>query len=82
MDLNGIDESVVEKVAGEGYFAREKGKKGKEGEEEFFAQGEKPEVSMSFLVVRYGYIKMLTYGRRRRNHPATEPMTRNQLTKR
>ncbi|KAI9790248.1 MAG: hypothetical protein M1816_005273 [Peltula sp. TS41687] len=43
VDLNGIDESTVEKVATDGYFAREKGKKGKQGEEEFFAQGEKTE---------------------------------------
>lgn len=44
MDLKGIDEKTVEKVSEEGYFAREK--KGEtSGEEEFFKQGEKPEVS-------------------------------------
>ncbi|KAI9887407.1 MAG: hypothetical protein M1823_000744 [Watsoniomyces obsoletus] len=43
VDLSGIDEKTVDKVAGDGYFARDKGKKGKKGEEEFFAQGEKPE---------------------------------------
>ena len=46
VDLKGVDEGTIEKVATEGYFAREKGKdkKDKKGEEEFFAQGEKPEV--------------------------------------
>ncbi|KAJ9658379.1 60S ribosomal protein L6 [Coniosporium apollinis] len=42
VDLDGIDDSVVEKVGGEGYFAREKRSK-KQGEEQFFKQGEKPE---------------------------------------
>ena len=44
IDLKGIDEKIVEKVAEEGYFAREK-KQDKKGEEAFFKQGEKPEVS-------------------------------------
>ena len=44
VELKGIDEKVVEKVAGEGYFSREK-KGEKSGEEAFFKQGEKPEVS-------------------------------------
>jgi len=39
-----VDSSVVEKVSGEGYFTKDKVKKGK-GEEAFFKQGEKPEVS-------------------------------------
>ncbi|KAI9851991.1 MAG: hypothetical protein M1824_002207 [Vezdaea acicularis] len=43
VDLKGVDEKTVEKVAKDGYFAREKGKEGKKGEEEFFKQGEKPE---------------------------------------
>ena len=44
MELKGIDEKVVEKVGTEGYFTREK--KGEtNGEEAFFKQGEKPEVS-------------------------------------
>jgi len=42
VDLKGIDEETVEKVSAEGYFSREKGK-GKQGEEAFFKQGEKPE---------------------------------------
>ncbi|KAL8854623.1 MAG: hypothetical protein Q9221_000658 [Calogaya cf. arnoldii] len=44
VDLKGIDDKVVEKVAEEGYFTREK-KNDKVGEEAFFKQGEKPEVS-------------------------------------
>ncbi|KAL8771130.1 MAG: hypothetical protein Q9209_003301 [Squamulea sp. 1 TL-2023] len=42
VDLKGIDDKVVEKVAEEGYFTREK-KNDKVGEEAFFKQGEKPE---------------------------------------
>ncbi|KAK4694407.1 large subunit ribosomal protein L6e, partial [Lecanoromycetidae sp. Uapishka_2] len=42
VELKGIDEKVVEKVGGEGYFTREKATD-KKGEEKFFAQGEKPE---------------------------------------
>jgi large subunit ribosomal protein L6e len=45
VDLKGIDEKAVEKAACEGYFTREKGREGKQGEEQFFKQGEKPEVS-------------------------------------
>lgn len=44
VDLSGIDEEVLKKVGGEGYFTREKKQK-KQGEEAFFKQGEKPEVS-------------------------------------
>ena len=43
VELKGIDEKVVGKVGGEGYFTREK-KGEKSGEEAFFKQGEKPEV--------------------------------------
>ncbi|KAI9864939.1 MAG: hypothetical protein M1813_002710 [Trichoglossum hirsutum] len=43
VDLKGIDEKAVEKAACEGYFTREKGREGKQGEEQFFKQGEKPE---------------------------------------
>ncbi|KAI9840131.1 MAG: hypothetical protein M1837_001892 [Sclerophora amabilis] len=45
VDISGIDQKTVEKVSGDDYFAREKGKDKKKGEEEFFNQGEKPEVS-------------------------------------
>lgn len=43
VDISGIDSSVVEKVSGDAYFAREK-KSEKKGEDAFFKQGEKPEV--------------------------------------
>jgi large subunit ribosomal protein L6e len=43
VDLSGVDQAKVDEVAGEKYFAREKADK-KKGEEEFFKQGEKPEV--------------------------------------
>jgi len=43
VDISGIDSSVVEKVGGDAYFAREKKSKAK-GEDAFFKQGEKPEV--------------------------------------
>lgn len=42
--MAGLDSKKVDEVAGEKYFAREKGDK-KKGEAEFFKQGEKPEVS-------------------------------------
>jgi large subunit ribosomal protein L6e len=43
VDLSGVDSKKVDEVAGDKYFAREKGDK-KKGEEQFFKQGEKPEV--------------------------------------
>ena len=45
IELKGIDEKTVEKAAGEGYFTRDKAQK-KTGEEQFFSQGEKPEVGL------------------------------------
>ena len=42
--LKGVDEKVLEKVSQEGYFTKDKPAK-KKGEEGFFSQGEKPEVS-------------------------------------
>ena len=47
MDLKGIDEKVVDKVGEEGYFTRDKAED-KKGEDQFFAQGEKPEVSENY----------------------------------
>lgn len=44
VDLSGIDQKKVDEVAGDKYFAQEKSDK-KKGEEAFFKQGEKPEVS-------------------------------------
>lgn len=46
VDLKGIDKKVVEKVGEEGYFTRDKAEN-KKGEDQFFAQGEKPEVNES-----------------------------------
>jgi large subunit ribosomal protein L6e len=43
VDLSGIDSKKLDEIAGDKYFAREKGDK-KNGEEQFFKQGEKPEV--------------------------------------
>lgn len=43
VDLKGIDTKAVDKVSTEGYFTREKAQQ-KKGEEQFFSQGEKPEV--------------------------------------
>ena len=44
VDLKGIDQRAVDKVSEEDYFTREKAQQ-KRGEEQFFSQGEKPEVS-------------------------------------
>ena len=44
VELKGIDSATVEKAGGEGYFTADK-KTDKAGEEAFFKQGEKPEVS-------------------------------------
>jgi large subunit ribosomal protein L6e len=44
IDLSGLDQKKVDEIASEKYFAREKADKKKKGEEEFFKQGEKPEV--------------------------------------
>lgn len=48
VDISGVDSAKIEEIAGEKYFAREKSDK-KKGEEEFFKQGEKPEVSAERL---------------------------------
>jgi len=52
VELKGIDEKVVEKVAEEGYFTRDKPTQ-KHGEEEFFKQGEKPEVRIPSLMYQF-----------------------------
>jgi large subunit ribosomal protein L6e len=46
--LSGVDSKKVDEVAGDKYFAREKGDK-KKGEEQFFKQGEKAEVRICGL---------------------------------
>lgn len=51
VDLSGLDGSTVDKVASADYFVSEKSKKGKKGEDGFFAQGEKPEVSSGTYAV-------------------------------
>ena len=43
VNLAGLDQAKIDEVAGDKYFAREKSDK-KKGEDEFFKQGEKPEV--------------------------------------
>jgi len=45
VDVSGVDSKKLDEIAGEKYFAREKGDREskKKGEAEFFAQGEKPE---------------------------------------
>ena len=50
VELKGIDEKVMEKVGKEGYFTREKSRSSV-GEEQFFKQGEKAEVSESPIPV-------------------------------
>lgn len=45
VDLSGIDSSALERVSGAEYFSREKKSKAQKGEEAYFKQGEKPEVS-------------------------------------
>jgi large subunit ribosomal protein L6e len=44
VDLKGIDEKVVTKASADGYFTKDKESK-KPGEDAFFKQGEKPQVS-------------------------------------
>lgn len=46
IDLSGIDSSTLDKVTKPEYFVREKKSKSEKGEEAFFKQGEKPEVSV------------------------------------
>lgn len=51
IDLSGVDQAKVDEIASEKYFAREKADK-KKGEEEFFKQGEKPEVRIYEIYTR------------------------------
>ena len=48
VDLAGVDEKVLEKASSSDYFTKDK-KEQKKGEEAFFKQGEKPEVSSQAL---------------------------------
>ena len=52
VDLKGLDEKTIESVSADGYFSREKKKDGTKGEEEFFKQGEKPEVHYALSGVK------------------------------
>jgi len=45
VDISGLDQSTLEKIANPEYFARAKKSKKEKGEEAFLKQGEKPEVS-------------------------------------
>jgi large subunit ribosomal protein L6e len=46
LDVSGLDKKILEKVSKSEYFGKDKAAK-KTGEEAFFKQGEKPEVSFS-----------------------------------
>jgi large subunit ribosomal protein L6e len=48
IEVSGLDAKLLEKVSDKGYFTKDKAEK-KKGEEAFFKQGEKPEVSESIL---------------------------------
>lgn len=48
IDVSGVDTAVIDKVSQEGYFTKDKADK-KKGEEAFFKQGEKAEVSRDEL---------------------------------
>lgn len=50
VDIKGVDTKVIDKAAEEGYFTKGKESKAK-GEEAFFKQGEKPEVSTIYPVL-------------------------------
>jgi large subunit ribosomal protein L6e len=71
VDLSGVDSKKVEEVAGDKYFAREKGDK-KKGEEQFFKQGDKPEVRK--FCVRSREIRLIID--RRRRPQAAAPQTK------
>jgi large subunit ribosomal protein L6e len=51
VNLGGVDQKVIEKASADDYFTKDKPAKGK-GEDAFFKQGEKPEVSDRFPVDR------------------------------
>jgi large subunit ribosomal protein L6e len=44
VEVSGLDQKLLEKVSDKSYFTKDKAEK-KKGEEAFFKQGEKPEVS-------------------------------------
>ena len=44
VDLKGLDQKVIEKVAAPDYFTKDKASEKKKSEDAFFKQGDKPEV--------------------------------------
>ena len=68
--MKGVDEKVLEKVSEDGYFTKDKKSK-KTGEEAFFKQGEKPEVSCQ-LFLRGNVWILITdwFDRRKRSRAA------------
>ena len=74
--MSGIDQKKVDEVAGDKYFAREKGDK-KKGEEQFFKQGEKPEVSD----IKDSTGSITNSIDRPRSHQAAVPQTKRQSTR-
>jgi ribosomal protein L14E/L6E/L27E len=80
VDLSGIDQAKVDEVAGEKYFAREKGDKKKNGEDAFFKQGEKSEVRLQSTVIDLDSSQRLTICRRR-SHQAAAQQTKRPSTR-
>lgn len=54
VDIKGVDSKTLEKVSGDSYFTREK-KTEKKGEDAFFKQGEKPQVSSTDMIYMHRY---------------------------
>jgi large subunit ribosomal protein L6e len=60
IDLKGIDEKVLEKVAGADYFTKDKASEKKKSEEAFFKQGEQPEVGRHIRTLVVGLTDKLS----------------------
>jgi ribosomal protein L14E/L6E/L27E len=52
VDISGLDQSTLDKIAKPEYFAREKKSKKEKGEDAFMKQGEKPEVGTTHIHTR------------------------------
>jgi large subunit ribosomal protein L6e len=80
LNIKSIDKELVKKLSGKEYFAREKGEK-KTGEDAFFKQGDKPEVSNQCLNMSKNLETNICVCRRRRSQrpvwttrsPSTSP---------
>lgn len=83
VDIKGLDEKTLEKIGGESYFTREK-KSGKKGEEEFFKQGEKPEVRLTsfHIPIRTADQKKTNKNNRKRSPHQHAHKTKRQSTRR